>query len=153
MNVANRLEPVSATVHPTIDPAPKSIGKPGLGALENVALGVMISLVEASIADTIYKDAAETLNGLLEQIAKNDEADEKEWQAIGDKLKEIANMKQSWLGYLGEFMSYGQGSLPEQQAMEMVSLALDLARKHGYKNVRTLGDWFDGRFGHFERNQ
>ena len=62
-------------------------------------------------------------------------------------------MKQSILGYIGEFMSYGQGSLKEQQAMAMMSLALDLGEKFGYENKRTWGDVFQGRFGHFEKER
>jgi len=96
--------------------SPQSVGKPGLGAARNLALGVIASLAEAGVAESAYHDTARMLDDLLSQIAKNDDADEAEWEAIRDKLNEIANMKQSWLGAAWEFVSFGQRSVVEKQA-------------------------------------
>jgi hypothetical protein len=115
-----------------------------VGATANIALGIVASLAEAGVAESVYRDAASVLTDLLQQIAQNGDADEQNWTAIEGKLKEIASMKQSILGYVGEFMSYGQGSLKEQQATAMMSLALDLGKKFGYENKRTWGDVFQG---------
>jgi len=62
-------------------------------------------------------------------------------------------MKQSYLGYLFEFLTYGQGSLPEKQGGEMYLLALRLAERFGYANVRTLNDILSGDFGTFKKAQ
>jgi hypothetical protein len=131
----------------------RSIGKPGVGATANIALGIVASLAEAGVAESLYRDAVSVLTDLLQQIAQNGDADEQDWTVIEGKLKEIASMKQSILGYIGEFMSYGQGSLKEQQAMALMSLALDLGEKFGYENKKTWGDVFQGRFGHFEKKR
>jgi hypothetical protein len=90
---------------------------------------------------------------LLNQIAQNEEASEAEWQAIGERLKQIANMKQSLLGHAWEFITYGQGSLPEKQAIAMMMLAGELAAKYGYRNVRTWSEVLHGQFGHFEKER
>ena len=142
---------VQAGSHPVVPSSPRSIGKPGLGAAENIALGLVIAFVEADIANTLYRESATVLNDLLRQIAQNDDADEADWRTINEKLKEIASMKQSILGYIWEVISYGQGSLLEKQAMAMMSLALDLGEKYGYKNTKTWGDIFGGGLGRFER--
>jgi hypothetical protein len=136
-----------------IPSSPRSIGKPGAGAAANVAMGIVASLAEAGVAEAVFRDAASVLTDLLQQIAQNGDADEQEWAEIEGQLEEIARMKQSIWGYLGEFMSYGQGSLKEQQALAMMSLARDLGDKFGYENKRTWGDVFQGRFGHFEKKR
>jgi hypothetical protein len=136
-----------------ISSSTRSIGKPGVGATANIALGIVASLAEAGVAESVYRDAASVLKDLLQQIEQNGDADEKDWQEIDEKLKEIANMKQPVVGYLGEVMSYGQGSLKEKQAMAMMLLAWDLGKKFGYDNKKTWGDIFQGRFGSFEKKR
>ena len=128
-----------------------SIGKPGLGAAENIALGILISLVEAGVASTVYRESAAMLNELLTQIAQHGDADEAEWAAIESKLNEIANMKQSVLGYVWEFITYGQGSLQEKQAMAMMLLASELGDKFGYANERSWEEMLRGDLGHFKK--
>ena len=120
--------------------SPKSIGTPGLGAAENIALGIVISLVEADVASEAYKKAAAFLNDLLRQVAENGDADESQWRAIAEKLTAIANMKQSMLGYVWEVISYGQGSLQEKQALAMMALASELGEKFGYHQERQPGE-------------
>jgi hypothetical protein len=150
-----RSAPVNETLargaRSTIPTAPRSPGKPGVGTAANFALGIVASLAEAGVADAVYRDAASVLKDLLQKIEKNGDASDQDWAAIEEKLKEITNMKQSTLGYLGEVMTYGQGSLKEKQAMAMMSLAFDLGKKFGYQNKRTWGDIFQGRFGRFEK--
>ena len=91
------------------------------------------------------------MQDLLGQIQEKGEADEKEWAEIEGRLNEIAKMKQSWFGHLWEFISFGQGSLIEKQAMAMHLLATELAEKHGYENKKTWNDILDGRVGRFEK--
>jgi hypothetical protein len=114
-------------------------------------LGLAISLVEAGIANALYRESAAVLNDLLHQIAKNDEADENAWRSIQAKLNEVANMKQSLLGHAWEVISYGQGSLQEKQAIAMMLLASDLAEKYGYGNKKTWDEMLRGGQGHFEK--
>jgi len=142
---------VQAGSQPVVPPSRGSIGKPGLGAAENIALGLVIALAEADIANSFYRNSAAVLNELLHQIAQNGDADEAGWQAIDEKLKAIASLKQSILGYIWEGISYGQGSLREQQAMAMLVLATELGEKYGYKNTKTWAELLDGGLGHFEK--
>lgn len=62
-------------------------------------------------------------------------------------------MKQSFLGYIWEFISYGQGSFVEKQALAMNILADELAKKYGYQNTRTWSDVFDGQVGRYEKSK
>ncbi len=86
-------------------------------------------------------------------MAKNGDAEEKDWQKIEKRLKEIANMKQSAPGYVWEVMTYGQGSLTEKKGLALGSLAYELADRFGYEIRKTWGDVFDGRIGHVERKR
>jgi hypothetical protein len=137
----------------TVPGSPQTVGKPGLGAAENLALGIAISFIEAGVADTAYRDSAAMLNDLLRQIAESGDADENDWRAIEKDLKDIANMKQSWLGAAWEVISYGQGSLPEKQAIAMMTLASELGRKFGYHEEKTWGDVFSGNVGRFKKKE
>ncbi|MGD9720828.1 MAG: hypothetical protein AB7O59_14150 [Pirellulales bacterium] len=128
-----------------------AIVKPGLGMAENVALGTIISLVEANVANEYYRSAAQSLNDLLDQIAANGDADEQGWRTIKQRLDAIASMKQSILGSLWEFISYGQGSLQEQQGAAMMFFAGELAEKYGYEHQLTWSDAFDAKPGRFKR--
>lgn len=130
-----------------------AIAKPGLGMAQNVALGILISIVEAGVADEIHRNSAKTLDELLRQMVENGDADEKQWNDIEGRLKEIAAMKQSVLGYIWEVISYGQGSLAERQAMAMNLLAWELADTHGYQNKKTWGEILAGGLGKFEKKQ
>jgi hypothetical protein len=146
-----KLGPAGARATAAI--APRSPAKPGLGTASNIGLGILISLAEASIGNEIYRNGAAALNDLLRQIDQNNEATEKDWLEINQELQRIASMKQSYLGYLFEFLTYGQGSLPEKQGGEMYLLALRLAERFGYANVRTLNDILSGDFGTFKKAQ
>jgi hypothetical protein len=140
------IEPYPSVKEPT-----STVGKPSLGVLENVALGIMISLAEANVASEAYKHSHAALKSLLDQITQNRDATESESHDITKKLADIANMKQSSAGFSWEFITYGQGSVPERQAQAMQILAFELADKYGYRNVRTWGDFIHGRYGHYER--
>lgn len=129
----------------------RAIGKPGAGAVRNIALGLAISLVESSVANSAYRESATVLNDLLRQLAQGEDADNVDWSSIETQLKEIANMKQSTLGYVWETISYGQGSLQEKQAMALMFLASDLGQKYGYINKQSWGDIFSGSPGRFEK--
>jgi hypothetical protein len=62
-------------------------------------------------------------------------------------------MRQSWLGSAWEFVSYGQGSLSEKQAIAMTFLAHELADEFGYTYQRTWGEVFRGKLGRFAKRQ
>jgi hypothetical protein len=65
-------------------------------------------------------------------MAANKDLDDDDLKLIATRMREIKGMKQSTLGYIIEFLSYGQQSLEEQQATAITSLASELAAKHGY---------------------
>ena len=142
-----RLQPVK------VPSPPLSVGKSSLGAVENLALGVLISFAEAGVANAAYRESVAVLTDLLKQIAQNGDADEPGWQEIEARLKEIGDMKQSWLGLAWEVLTYGQGSIQEKQAMAMMLLASDLADKYGYINKKPWSESLTGGQGHFERKQ
>ncbi len=132
---------------------PTSIGKPRLGLAENIALGLVISLAEAGVANAVYRESVAVLTDLLKLIAKNGDADESGWQEIEAKVRKIGDMQQSWLGLAWEVLTYGQGSLQEKQAIAMMMLASDLADRYGYVNKKSWSDLLTGGQGHFEKEQ
>lgn len=115
-----------------------SVSSPNLGTLANIALGVVISLAEAGVANAAYQDSVEAMQNLLKQIEVNGDADEEGWREIESKLQEIAVMKQSMLGRVWEWLTYGQGSLTERKAMAIMTYSSELATKYGYRSTRGL---------------
>ncbi len=132
------------------------IGKPGIGVAGNIALGVLTALVEAQIGNAFYKKGAAELNDIITKLAENSDLDDEAWQAITARVTEIQNMEQTWPYKLAEFISYGQGSLPERKGIAMSLLAQDLAKQYGYEYVWSLADAIFGTLpkpGSFEKKE
>jgi hypothetical protein len=142
---------VARRVRSIIPSRSSSAAKPGPGAAANLAVGLLASLAEAGVAESIYQDAHTVLNNLITDISNSDAAQDIDWDVIQRRLREIGEMKQTALGSIAEFFSYGQGSLKELHAMAMMTLADELAAKYGYQKKRAWGDVFHGRFGHFDK--
>jgi hypothetical protein len=152
-SIGNR-GPVRPSVRPRITGTQsRVIGRLGAGAIKSVAMGIAISLIEANVANDMFRDSAASLNELLQDLEENEEVDEAGWKDIEIRLREIANMRQSILGYVWEFVSYGQGSLAEKQALAMMVFTGELADKYGYRSTRTWLDMLRGEVTRYEKQQ
>jgi hypothetical protein len=132
---------------------PQSIGRPGIGTAKNIALGIIISIVEADVANSFYRKSAAALAKLLEQIESREEASELEWDRIGARLSEISRMKQSLLGHAWELVTYGQGSLAEKKGIALLELGNQLADRFGYEYTADWGTLLRGDVGQFKKRQ
>jgi hypothetical protein len=142
--------PSSVTITQVLPATPKSIGRPGVGSVANLALGVLTSLVEAKVSNERYQETLALLQDVLSRIERDNKATASDWKEIGAKVEEIAKMKQFAAGYVFEFLSYGRGSLIDRQALAMAILADELGDKFGYQRTRTWTDVLRGDLGHFE---
>ena len=98
-------------------------------------------------AEAFYSDQASRLQQLLNMMARDAALTDSEWLAIGGELRRIAGMKQSACGWVWEnLISYGQGSLIEQQGMALGGLCTRLELDHPqYRYTRSWGDFFADR--------
>jgi hypothetical protein len=126
---------------------------PDIGTVGDVVLGIVISIAEADIADHTYRENAKLLNDLLSQIRNRNEAGAAKWEEIRREVESIRDMKQSYLGYAFEFISYGQGSILEQQGIAFGVLTDQIADEFGYVRRKSWGDIFAGGYGKFEKKQ
>jgi len=140
----------NSSYYPTAPIASRSIGKPGLSAVENIGLGVVISVAEADISNEFYEACSNSLNGLLGQVAENHEAVQSEWDAILQRIEQIKAMKLSLPGRIWSWIS-SVDVLTVQKGNALMLLAGEIADKHGYVLVTSWSDMVDGRPGFFER--
>jgi hypothetical protein len=143
-NVASRTGTGSLMHVREVSGRAKGIDLRTLASLAELPVAIALPHIERGVAEDFYRSEYSKFNTVISQLGDRLDSNDLAW--IKSELELIHGMKQSSFGAVMEFISYGQGSLLEQQAGSLGVLRRKLERKYpdmGWQ--RSWTQWFQGQ--------